>query len=418
MRLGNYIRITPGNVRLHRDTLLRYPIKYPVHNTVSAARKRAALTSDRRSANMTEPTKAKRKTRRTRSPHPNVVCIAPDKTHASFRARYRDPDTGKTVKERLVLHVDSTDRRVLERAAREACIAISHRLEARRQELMRGAPRATDMTIAEGLERFFATRARLRPKTIRCYRLVEARFLAWAKDRNLTLLSELDRPTLTQFSADLAPLPSPKQGRVTGGELDVTSLNNYRKWSRTIFGGLYDLDLLPRVRSTDDLRRAFRLSEEDTENITFLTPTTVRQTLRAALARDTNYRRRSAELIAPFVAFQLLSGARPSESLALEWPSVNWDRDEIDMLARYVKTHAARTIELSVSPMLRELLRAMYERSGGAGRIFGSLKYGAVSIARQQLVPRHRSLDGFKRPALRCPRRDRTGASCCALCQP
>lgn len=44
---------------------------------------------------------SRRRARRTRSPHPGIVIMKPDAEHASYRARYEDPDSGRTVKERL-----------------------------------------------------------------------------------------------------------------------------------------------------------------------------------------------------------------------------------------------------------------------------------------------------------------------------
>ena len=89
---------------------------------------------------------AKRKTRK----HAGVVLLRPDpKARTWWRARFTDPDTGRTVKKTL-------DRALRKREDREeyAC-RLSDRLARRRLELEGGAPRATGTPFADAIQRYY-----------------------------------------------------------------------------------------------------------------------------------------------------------------------------------------------------------------------------------------------------------------------
>jgi integrase len=146
------------------------------------------------------------------------------------------------------------------------------------------------------------------------------------------------------------------------------------------------------------------------ERVVFLTAIQIGTLLTACLAHDAEtfaetrdehrgLRRtgttRRYDPIAPFTAFLLLSGCRCSEALTLRWDSVDLtalgddgrSTGEIHLRAAEVKTATSRSIDLSVSPGLRELLAAIKVSATGQ-YVFGddrSLPYSSVESARKRL---------------------------------
>src|SRR5688500_9049888 len=82
----------------------RYPHKYPHEKEPLVTRSKVPASGGSRSkrerGELPKLTKASRRKRRTRSPHPGVVLIPPDVDgrHPNWRARFTDPDTGRLKK--------------------------------------------------------------------------------------------------------------------------------------------------------------------------------------------------------------------------------------------------------------------------------------------------------------------------------
>src|SRR5262245_52194540 len=107
-----------------------------------------AATNGSRSRRDGAPRAASTRSRRTRSPHPGVVLLRPDPAgrHPSWRARFEDPDTGRTTKITLDPMALSTAE-----ARRDWAIRKSKALARRRMELETGAPRTTGTAFSEAI---------------------------------------------------------------------------------------------------------------------------------------------------------------------------------------------------------------------------------------------------------------------------
>lgn len=336
---------------------------------------------------MTAPER-KRK-RRTRSPHPGVVLLPPDETHVTWRARYRDPDTGKMVKQRL----DPEGVRDAQ-ARRDWAILKSRAIAKRDMLLAAGAPRATGKTVEQGVEAYFAAHPELREKTLLGYRAAARRLLDWAERDGVESVDEITRGRLLELRAHLAqaprtkPAPGAKRGqRVARGKRNPVTVNSEMRRVHTILRYLLDAEWLAKANG-DDLRRAFKPVPVAHERLDFLKRHQLQRLIEAALRHDrdtfavtrdrVNEAKPRHEAIAPFVAVTLLTGCRLAEAQGLEWRHV--DLEAVDAAGNVVgeihlpgatnKTRRARTLDLSVSPALRRLLAALRRRDGSKGPVF------------------------------------------------
>jgi integrase len=351
----------------------------------------------------------KPRTRRTRSPHSGVVLLPPDPAgrHPQWRARYVDPDTGRTVKvtiERLAAPTAET--------RRDWAIRKARALAKRRAELDAGANPATGTALAEALKRFWEDHSRLRPATVDAYKAAANKLQTWASKVGVRSGDDLTGPRLVAFRAELAKERRQAQasGSKRGGRRTTTeprsphSVNRELRSIRTILGYLRKLGLLPRI-STDDLRDGLERLAVTTERIDYRKPGELQKLLDAALRHDvavfdatrdehkgvrppgstTRY-----EPIAPFVATAVLTGMRLGEIVSLDWKQVDLDAKDNDgkvvgeiHLTGATKTKRARTVGLEVSPALRKLLAAMHLKTGGKGSVFGLTEDAAQAAAKR-----------------------------------
>lgn len=366
--------------------------------------------------------------RRTRSPHSGIVLIPPDPAgrHTSWRARYRDPDSGRLVKVRIdpVACPSAATRR-------DWAIRKAKSLAKRTMEIEAGAPRATGTPLAEAIETYYKAHPRLRARTLLAYRGATDKLLAWAPKAGVRTVDDLTRPKLLAFRAALAnepkraPVAGGKRGSFasTGEARSAQSVNRELRAARTVLGYLRKYELLPRLTS-DDLRDGLERLEVTREDIDYLAPPECRKLLEAALAHDAaTYAETRLEHIglyepgstprydpiAPFVAFELLTGMRLGEAVSLDWPQVDLDAldqegrkvGEIKLSAAMTKTKRGRKVGLEVSPLLRELLTVMRERTGGIGSVFGLSRTGAEAaqkrLRRDFGAPAHFSWQALRR---------------------
>jgi integrase len=348
--------------------------------------------------------------RRTRSAHSGVVLIRPDPEgrHPHWRARYVDPDSGRTVK----VTIDPTEAPTAE-TRRDWAIRRAKTLARRRIELEGGAHRNTGTALDTALDRFFEDHPGLRPATVEVYAAAAGKLKAWAKRTGVRGADDLSGPRLVAFRAEL--VKERRQVRAKGGKrgaLKPTSeprsphtVNRELRSVRTVLGYVRKLGLLPRI-GTDDLRDALERLSTGSDRIDYRKPAELQKLLDAALAHDAavyaatreeHAGRRPAgstqryDPIAPLVAAALLTGMRFGELIDLDWKQV--DLQALDNEGRTVgeihltsatKTRRARSIGLEVSPALRKLLAAMHKQSGGKGSVFG-LTRGTATAAERRL---------------------------------
>lgn len=159
---------------------------------------------------------SKARKRRTRSPHPGVVLIPPDPAnrHPHWRARFKDPDTGRSPKTTL-----DPVARIQPPTRRDWAIRKSRALAKRRVELEGGAHRTTGTSLDKALDKYFEDNPQLRNGTKGIYRRAADKLSAWGAKSGVRSADDLTGPKLVAFRAHLVREPPtfPGQGRKAGG---------------------------------------------------------------------------------------------------------------------------------------------------------------------------------------------------------
>jgi integrase len=345
--------------------------------------------------------------------HPGVVLMKPAAATESggrigWRARYIDPDSGKVKKVSLDPSLTTAEQR------EDWAVDKSRTIAKRRVELDRGAPRATGTTLVDAIKRYYADNVRLSERSKLDYKAATGKLEAWAELNRVPTADDLTKAKLMAFRASV--INEPKRAVVTGdkrGKRQATAqlrapetVNGELRKVRTVLGYLRKVDLLPRL-SNDDLRDCLQRIAVVTERVEYLKPHECQQLLEAALRHDAETYKETRDEhagpgrqrigstaryspIAPFTAHVLLTGMRFSEALGIEWSDVALDAldndgakvGEIHLEGAKVKTKRARTVDLAVSPALRNLLAALKLR-GGKGSVFGLTEGEAEAAAKR-----------------------------------
>jgi integrase len=337
-----------------------------------------------------------------------VTLLPPEpERRIGHRARFKDPDTGKSTKETLDVALRTIEMR------EDWAVRKSKALARRRFEIEQGAPRATGTALSEAIDRYYKAHARLRENTLTSYKAATGKLLDWAERNGVRAGDDLTRAKLIGFREELiaepkrAAEPAGKRGsrRVTPERRSAYSVNRELRGVRVVLGYLAELDLLSKIRE-GDLRRALKKLPTAVEEPEFLKPAELRTVLDAALAHDAEMLAETREehaglrptgttprfqAVAPFVALLLLTGMRLNEALTLEWSQVDLDArgvdgkevGEIHLSGATTKTKRSRRVDLAVSPALRDLLLALKKKSDGDGRVLGVTYDGAGAVAKR-----------------------------------
>lgn len=344
-----------------------------------------------------------------------MVLLAPSGSwHVTWRARYEDPDTGRTVKERL----DPVALPTAE-VRRDWAIRKARALAKRRTELELGGTRATGTALDAALDRYFEDHGHLRSGTLGIYKAAAKKLRAWAHTAGVRSGDDLTGPKLVAFRAALAkekramPATGGKRGerRRTGEARSPTTVNSELRAVRTILGYLRSLGLLARL-SGDELAAGLKRMAEPKEVIDFMRPPELRALLEAALQHDAaKYAETRAEhrglmppgstprydAIAPLVLADMLTGMRRGEVVGLTWPQVELDAlgeddkpaGEITLKASGTKTNRGRVVTLDHCPALRDLLVAIRPENA-RGSVWGMTREQAKAAAKR--------LEGYDAP--------------------
>jgi integrase len=349
-----------------------------------------------------EPPRKKRGKRGARK-HPGVVLIKPnERTQAGWRARWVDPDRGKTTSKTLPAHAART----LE--ARQAWAVLKSReIMKRREALESGAVRARGVSLEEAVEIYFSEAAtRLRKKTIVGYRKAAARFLAWARLAGVRSCDDLSKGRLLKFRSAVAtslrtsPVKGGRRGQrraEEGKRISDFTVNGVLAPMRTILGYLADREFFPYLNDAD-LRRGLKKESATVEGIEFLDQSEILALVKAAGAHDTITFAETREehagskprggtrrytSVQPLVFVLLLSGMRLNEALTLTWGAIRWaGPGSIRLPGSRSKTKRYRRIDLSVSPMLRKILEILHEPNADPkGRVLEITPHEAKAAA-------------------------------------
>lgn len=356
---------------------------------------------------------AKRRVRRTRSPHPGVKLIRREREGAvTWYARFADPDTGKPRDENLSKLLLTSEPARVEWAKRKST-ALAERL----RELALGGARHTNTATGAALDEFLATVTN--PATRATYGEGVERFRAWAEGRGLATTDEIHPHHLAQFREWLRSQPRQraaqggKRGARTAEEnrVKASSVNNRLRSTKAALNWLREQGKLAHVQR-DDIRERLKALPADEDPPVYLRPEQLRHLLRAVLAHDgerfeiTRSENASREGIGstprytpvgPFLLTALLGGFREGELHRLTWDMVDLDAldehgtpvGEIRLPGAGTKTRRARVVDLGVSPALRRLLTAWKLRTGGEGFVFGGAapwSRALVEAARKRLI--------------------------------
>lgn len=354
---------------------------------------------------------AKKPKRKRKGPkHPGVVLMKPDpERRIGWRARFRDPDSGRLVKETLPGDLTTAEARA------DWAAVKSKELAQRRLALEGGAVRATGIALKDAIGRYFSAHPHLGARTIEDTQSATTKLLAWARNVGVESADDLTRARLIAFREHL--IKQPKHGVARAGKRGQrvpteqlrkpNTVNGELRKLRTVLRYLRSAELLPKVNN-DDLRDALKQLRVIVERVDFLKPAEVKSLIEAALAHDadTFTETRSEHVgqgrrnigttpkypaIAPFVLVVLLTGMRLGEALALCWEHVDLDAlnndrkkvGEIHVQGKLVKTLRARTVDLEVSVVLRRLLATLRAKSDGRGPVFALTEHEVEAAAKR-----------------------------------
>lgn len=355
----------------------------------------------------------KRKARRTRSPHPGVVLAARTLPSGgtSWRARYRDPLTGRVKWETLDASLSNAEKRTKWASDK------SESLARQRVDLAAGiAPAPKLTTIDDAIKTYMESASvRLRPRTLKTYTLAIERFRAWCKAERIEHTHQLTPAALANLRDDLVRQPKRAAARGEGrGKYRRTrkprspvTINQHLRTLATLLTSWRRRGLVP--LSSDEIADGMRRLPVERELPTFLSPADLKRLIRACLKHDAEtFDATRAELagdrepgttpryaaIAPVAVFLLTTGMRRGEALTLRWADVDLEAldasgakvGEIRLRAADVKTRIARVVGLEVSPGLRKILAAMKLQAGDEERVFPDVTGDVLASSKARLV--------------------------------
>lgn len=322
---------------------------------------------------------------RKRSPHQGVVLIKPHGRYVSWRARYAEPDTGKTKYESL----DATALRTAE-ARRDWAIRKAKSLAQRRLELEGGAAKKTGTPVSDGMDLFFDARKGLREATLEGYRKRANEFAEWSSNANVLTLDHINRTRLLEFR-DFVLGAVNSRTKDGGARSDFTN-NRILRETSVLLHWLLERNKLP-CCTADDLKVGLRRVRTSVDRIEFLDRGEPQALLRAAIDHDRSNKVGYKSLhqpVAPFILALLLTGMRFTECLDLKWGNVNLKAlghdgqtvGEAYLSSHNVKTKQGRVVSFDVSPSLRDMFDVM---SKDGERVFHWLGRPMLEAARKRL---------------------------------
>ena len=311
------------------------------------------------------PRPRRRKPKRTRgnAAHPGVVLLPPHGRHG-WRARYRDPISGRRRKVTLS-PVDAAS--VATRTA--WAVAMSELIQRTIRDRALGVRAPLDVTVADAIERWMAADART-TNTVKGYRTAVREFTAYVGAARF--VREIDPPLLEAFRAHVRARKC-AAGQRRGQPLKLAVLNTrfrtliaFLRWARRGAGC---------VLATDDIAHAFRAFRVKHERKPFMTRAAIERLLELANKHE-------PQLYWP-IRTGLLTGLRAAELVSLRWEWIT-EGDRIQLRAAAAKG-AIRDIDLTVTH------HAIPPRRPGttAGKVYPELTYDRL----QQGIKRLRDRD-------------------------
>lgn len=339
---------------------------------------------------------AKKKQRR-KSPHPGVKLKR--KAHRSgaesWVARWVDPLDGTEKSQSMeALGITSREARAVWAVDRSKALKKREAKIASGEEL----PQA-ETPLAQAVGDYFAG-ARLRDSTRQAYERQLVAFVAWARSkRKVRNAQDLTGPVLASYRDHLAGGKrrklavggKPGEREDTDEDAKEITVNTAMARTKPFLNWARRRGLAPALTS-DTIKDSLKPLKLPKPLPEILRPVELRALLRACLRHDaavfaltreekaaglTEGRTPRYTPASPFVLALLLGGFRFDEARTLPWAQVALDAPdesgkpvgEIRITTRS-KTHAARIVDLAITPGLKKLLGAMRLRTGDARDVF------------------------------------------------
>lgn len=326
-----------------------------------------------------EPRRKTRSKRRAKDPYRGVRHIPPKPPkHPNHRLRYLDPDSGK---ERDY---------VLTPAEAENIEGVRERIWNELRDARFAQKRAirdphvdVDRPIKEAVDSFFSGRgATLAEGTQVGYRESADRFLEYCRIKGIRTVRHLSKAVLSGFVDWLVHLPKQvarkggKKGekRKKGTRVNHTKNKDIRH-VRAILNRLRKSDVIRLSR--DDIADALEELRAEHHKKPFLRPEKIALLMKACRDYDAEHERP----ILPAILFLLLTGCRVEEAVLVEWSMI--EETSIELPANITKTKHARSVHLSVTPLLAKMLQ---HRKGRAGRLLEAYSVDIIEGACRVLV--------------------------------
>jgi integrase len=200
---------------------------------------------------------------------------------------------------------------------------------------------------------------------------------------------------------------------LTGGKLlafrstlieEASSEYTFNRWLRPnkqMWAHWIDAEFCPVLKHKHV--KAAKLLRVQARRRDFLNPPQLRKLLEATERHDLDN-----PPIGPFVLFILLTGMRRGEGVSLAFDQIDFEAPDstgrkvglIYLPPEKTKTKKQRDVYLSVSPALRQLLRAQHLLTGGTGSVFG-FTAGQVDTAMDRLRDKYGAPRAFSYQSLR-----------------
>lgn len=346
--------------------------------------------------------------RRPRTSHPGVKLLRRVRARGVvWLARWVDPDA-KCVKE-VSLHRLG----LMSKEARRAwCVTKSRSIQQRRADILSGAALVTTTALPAAVGEFFVRRSTLCASTLASYLQGTDAFLLWARNAGVETTEALTPKHLMDFRAWWAVRPAQTQarGESIGRGKRVESIRKRSPLTinrglgvvRAMLNELRMIGATPKLTS-DLIRDTLKFEKRHRALPHFLKPNEITALVGAALMHDAEkYVLTRAEHdghakpgttpryapISPLVLTALLTGCRFGELASLRWRSFSIAESEIVLAHDETKTRQARRIDLTPTPLLAGLLRAM--QAQGCGEfVFGGtspLSRDVAEGARKRLI--------------------------------
>ena len=348
---------------------------------------------------MSKDEKQKQRYRRGQSPHPGVTvrkrgdrtALHPSgRSYPVYQALWTDPDLGKRCTQMLHQVGCWTDEARKDWAKRK-----SEDIYKRKNELSAGAPRRTKTPVSTAVEKFLA-HARLdkRPDSMAGYEAAMRRFETWAAASSVQFIETLKKKHLLDLRDWVTRLPRqrPQAGGGRGKKLKEKTprsphtVNGDLRVIRAALNFLVEHDLLPhltgeqvgkglkQLRGDDPDRTPHELEELQAIVKACLlhdaaTYKETRDEHRGVGERGQTYRH---DPVGAMVVFVMLTGCRVGEARRLPWERVHLAPPKghpyIEIEAGTAKTRKFRRVNLSIAPLLHDLLIELREGAPSSDR--------------------------------------------------